>query len=147
MLVRCGICIVMLLECKNLIRHLNCTNNKILNNFNYNRTFPLLEDLYFQEKFEQIQTLFAVYKFNTMHTGTFTYMPVDKNWIYDPLKNPLHNCPTHRRFEVNLRSWRLSVSEVELTYEETENIMVTDGHTLPCYFAGGFANPLLKPFL
>ena len=32
------------LECKNLIRHNYGTNNKILNNFNYNRTFTLLED-------------------------------------------------------------------------------------------------------
>ena len=36
------------LECKNLIRTLHGTNIKILNNFNYNRTFTLLEDQYFQ---------------------------------------------------------------------------------------------------
>ena len=30
------------LECKNFIRHLNGTNNKILNNFNYNGIFTLL---------------------------------------------------------------------------------------------------------
>ena len=28
-----------------------------------------------------------------MYTGTFTFMPADKNWIYDPNKNPDHNCP------------------------------------------------------
>ena len=71
-------------ECKQLIRHLNSTNNKILSNFNYNRTFTLLEDHYFQEKLEQYQTPFTVYTFNTMYTGTFTYMPADKTWIYDP---------------------------------------------------------------
>ena len=32
------------LECKNIIRHLNGTNNKILNNLHYNKTFTLLED-------------------------------------------------------------------------------------------------------
>ena len=36
-----------LLECKNFIRHLNGTNNKILNNLHYNKTFTLLEDHYF----------------------------------------------------------------------------------------------------
>ena len=41
-------------------------------------------------------------------------MPADKNWIYDPKKNTL--------LEVNLLSWRLSVSEIELTYDDTENI-------------------------
>ena len=38
------------LECKTFLRHPNDTNNKILNNLNYNRTFTLLEDHYFREK-------------------------------------------------------------------------------------------------
>ena len=36
------------LECKNVIRHLNGTNNKILKNFFYVKAFTLLEDHYFQ---------------------------------------------------------------------------------------------------
>ena len=55
-----------------------------------------------------------------MYTGTFTFMPADKTWIYDPKNNPFHNCPAHHQFEVNLLSWRLSVSEVELTYDDTK---------------------------
>ena len=35
-------------ECKNIIRHLNGTNDKILNNLYYNKTFTLLEDHYFK---------------------------------------------------------------------------------------------------
>ena len=50
------------LECKNIIRHLNGTNNKILNNLQYNKTFTLLEDHYFQERLEQYQTPFTVYQ-------------------------------------------------------------------------------------
>ena len=41
------------LECLNIIRHLNGTNDKILNNLLYNKTFLLLEDHYFQERLEQ----------------------------------------------------------------------------------------------
>ena len=93
------------LDCKNLMRHLNGTDNKILNNFNCNR-FTLLEDHYFQEQLEQYQTPFTVCQFNKMYTGTFTYMPADKNWIYDPLRNPYHICQAHHQFEVNLVSWR-----------------------------------------
>ena len=37
------------LECKNPIRHLKGTVNKTLNNLNYNKTFTILEDHYFQE--------------------------------------------------------------------------------------------------
>ena len=135
------------LECKNIIRHLNGTDNKILNNLNYNKTFTLLEDHYFQEQLERFQTPFTVYQFNKMYTGTFTYMPADKTWIYDPLRNPYHNCPAHHQFEVNLVSWRLAISEIELTYDDTQNVMIIDGHTLPCYFADGFCKPTTKtPF-
>ena len=129
------------LECKNIIRHLNGTNDKILNNLHYNKTFTLLEDHYFQERLEQYQTLFTVFQSNKMYTGTFTFMPADKNWIYDPTQNPYHNCPAHHQLEVNLVSWRLEISEVELTYDDTPNDMIIDGHTLPCYFADGFCKP------
>ena len=134
-------------ECKNIIRHLNGTNNKILNNLHYNKTFTLLEDHYFHERLEQNQTPFTVYQLNKMYTGTFTFMSADKNWIYDPTHNPYHNCPAHHQFEVNLVSWRLEISEVELTYDDTANVMIIDGHTLPCYFADGFCKPATKtPF-
>ena len=49
------------LECKHNIRHLNVTNNKILNNLHYNKIFTLLEDHYFQERLEQYQNSFTVY--------------------------------------------------------------------------------------
>ena len=74
-------------------------------------------------------------------------MPADKNLIYHPLRNPHHNCPVHRQFEVNLVSCRLAISEIELTYNDTQNVMIIDGHTLPCYFADGFCKPTTKtPF-
>ena len=76
-------------ECKNIIRHLNGTNDKILNNLQYNKTFTLLEDHYFQERLEQYQTPFTVYQLNKMYTGTFTFMPADENWMYDPTKKTL----------------------------------------------------------
>ena len=56
-----------------------CKNDKILNNLQYNKTFTLLENHYFQERLEQYQTPFTVYQLNKMYTGTFTFMPADKN--------------------------------------------------------------------
>ena len=76
-----------------------------------------------------------------MYTGTFTFMLADKNRVYDPTRNPCHNCPALHQFEVNLVSWRQEISEVELTYDDTANVMFLDGHTLPCYFADGFCKP------
>ena len=90
------------LECQNIIRHLNGTNNEKLNNLHYNKTFKLLEDHYYQELLEQFQTPLTVNKLNKMFTGTFTFMPADEDWIYDPNKNPYHNCLAHHQYEVNL---------------------------------------------
>ena len=102
-----------------------------MNNLQYNRTFSLLEDHYFQERSKQYQTPFTVYQLNKMYTGTFTFMHAVKNWIYDPTHNPYRNCQAHHQFEVNLVSWRLENSEVELTYDDTANFMILDGHTYP----------------
>ena len=94
------------LECENIIRRPNGTNNKKkLNNLHYKKTFTLLED-HCQENLlpEQYQTPFTVYRLNRMYTGTFTLTPADKNWIYGPSRNPYHNYPAHHQFEVNLVS-------------------------------------------
>ena len=81
-----------------------------------------------------------------MYTGTFTYMPADKTWIYYTKNNPFHNCPAHNQFEVNLLSWRLSVSEVELTYDVPENLMVMDT-LFNVTLLMVFVSPLLKLLL
>ena len=132
------------LESKNLIRHLKGTNNNILNNLNYNKTFTLLKDHHFQEQLERVQTPFTVHNMNTRYTGTFTLMLADKTWLFDPLRNPLHNCPAHHQFEVNHVRWRLQNHDIDLTYDDTENFMIVDGPTLPCYFADGFCKPTTK---
>ena len=79
-----------------------------------------------------------------MYTGTFTLMPADKTLLDDPKRTPLHNCPAEHQFEPNIVSWRFSVAEIELTYDDTENVMVIDGLTLPCYFADSFCKPTTK---
>ena len=48
------------LECKNIIRHINGTNNKLVNNLQVSKTFTLLEDHYFRKRLEHFQTLFTV---------------------------------------------------------------------------------------
>ena len=76
------------LECKNLIRHLNGSNDKILNNLHNSTTFTRLEDLNCEEKFEQFQNPFTVHKFIKCNTGTFNCMPAVRKRIYGPLRNP-----------------------------------------------------------
>ena len=140
------ICFQRSVKYRRVDRHLDDTNDKISNNLQYNKTFSLLEDHYFQERLEHYQTPFTVYQLNKMYPGTFTFMPADKNWIYDPTQNPYHNCPAHHQFEVNLVSWRLESSEVELTYDDTANDMIIDGH-YPAILQMVFANRQRKLLL
>ena len=82
-----------------------------------------------------------------MYTGTFTFMPADKDWVYYPNKILYHNCPAHHQYEVNIVSWQLEISELELTNDDTENVIIVDGHTVPCYFTEDFCKPTTKtPF-
>ena len=44
-------------------------------------------------------------------------------------------------------SWSLIVREVELTYDEKENILIYIDHTLPCLHGDGFCHPtILTPY-
>ena len=47
-------------------------------------------------------------------------MSADKSWFYDQLRNPLQNCPAQHQIEFNLVSWRLQLSEIDLTFDDTE---------------------------
>ena len=76
-----------------------------------------------------------------MYTGTFTFMPAEEVGFI--IQNEIVLI-TPRQFQVNLISWRLSVSKIVHTYDDTENVMIIDGHTLPCYFADGFSKPTTK---
>ena len=127
------------LKCKNFIRNLHGTNNKITNNLHYKKTSTLLEQI-----LEQYQTPFTVYQINKKYTAAFTFLPAHKDWICDPSKNAYHNCPAHHQFEVNFVCWRLEVSGIELTYDDTENVMNIDEHNLPCYSPDGFCKPTTK---
>ena len=98
------------LECKNIIRHPNGTNNKILNNLHYNKTSTVLEDHYFQERLEQFQPFFTVYKLNKMHTGTFNFMPAVNFQGLNP----------HPIFHVSRREHKTSPALFEVVHNEFE---------------------------
>ena len=58
----------------------------------------------------------------------------------------IKNCPADHQFEVNFVSWRLEFSEIELIYDDTENVMIIDGHKPPCNIADRFCKPTHKTF-
>ena len=70
------------IEFKNLIRYLNGTNSPELNSYDYPTVLTFFDDLSFQRIIEQYQKPFTVKKLNTLTTGIFTYVVVDKDWVY-----------------------------------------------------------------
>ena len=104
----------------------------------------LSEDHYSQGNSEQFQIVLIVHQFNKMYTGTFTFMSADKEWLYDSLTNLYHNCSVHHQFELNLVSWRRLVSEKAFIYDDTENVMNIEGHTLQCYFGDSFCKSTIE---
>ena len=104
----------------------------------------MLEDKFFQEPLQRFETAFTVYKFTTTYTWTFTLMPADKTWLYDPFRNPLHNYPANHQFEVNIACWRLQSYEIDFTCDDTEKVMIIVGHTLPCNIADSFCKQTIK---
>ena len=40
--------------------------------------------------------------------------------------------------------FKLQISEIDLTYDDTENVKILDREILPCYFADGFCKPTTK---
>ena len=113
-------------------------------NFDFSKTDSLLEDHYLQEKLKQYQILFIVYQNIEYYTSTFIVLPANKEWLSDSLNTPPQNCPSNHQFADNLIRWRLSIFELELTNDDTENVVSIDGQILPCYFADGFCKPTTK---
>ena len=67
----------------------------------------------------------------------------DKNWMTSKSRNRYSSCG-RKQHELLLQSWKLTISEIEITYDDKENKMIYDGHTLPCLHTDGYCKPTNK---
>ena len=67
-------------------------------------------------------------------------MSVDKTWMNKKGHNKYSSCG-YKQHELLLKSWKLTISEIEITYDDKENKMIYDGHTLPCLHTDGYCKP------
>ena len=49
-----------------------------------------------------------------------------------------------KQHELLIQSWKLTISEIEITYDDKENKMIYDGHTLPCLHTDGYCKPTIQ---
>ena len=56
-------------------------------------------------------------------------------------------CKDKHEYTIEKDSWFLIFREVELTYDEKENTLLYNDHTLPCLHDDGFCHPtILTPY-
>ena len=134
-------------ECKNAIRLLNGTDNPQLNSYNYNNSFTYFDDIVKQKTLEEKQPHFKVRKLNTFHYGAFAYITNSRKLVLDAKLKERSVCWDTYEYIIEKDSWSLIIREIELTYDDKENLLIYNGHTLPCYHNDGFCQPtILTPY-
>ena len=73
-----------------MIRYLNASDSKELNNYNKQSSFSFFDDSDYQNKIEQVQQPFTVKRLNAWHIGTFVYDEHYPDWI---VNFTLHKIP------------------------------------------------------
>ena len=64
-----------------MIRYLNATDSKELNNYNMQSSVSFFDDSVYQNKIEQVQQPFRVKRLNSWQIGTFVYDEQSPDWI------------------------------------------------------------------
>ena len=131
-------------ECNNMIRYLNATDSNELNNYNIQSSFSFFDDRGYQNKIEQVQKQFRVKELNAWHTGTFVYDEHYQDWIVNFTQNHYSRCRSDREHLITRNSWKLRMTNAEITYDDRNNQMIHDGYILPCYHSNGFCKPATR---
>ena len=132
------------IECKNMIRYLNATDSNELNNYNIQNSISFFDDRDYQNKIEQIQQPFRVEKLNAWQIGTFVYDEHYQDWIVNFTQIYYSRCRSHREHLITRKSWKLRITNAEITYDDRNNQMIHDGYILPCYHSDGFCKPTTR---
>ena len=132
------------IDCKNMIRYLNATDSKELNNYNIQSSFSFFDDSDYQNKIERVQQPFRVNKLNAWLIETFVYDEHYQDWIVNFTQNRYSRCRSDREHLITRQSWKLRITNAEITYENKNNQMIHDGNIFPCYHSDGFCKPTTR---
>ena len=125
-------------ECKNMIRYINATDIKELNTYNIQSSFSFFDDSDCQNKIEQVQQPFRVKRLNAWHIGSFVNDEHYPDWIVNFTQNTYSRCRSDREHLITRKSWKIRITNAEITYDDKNNQMIHDGYMLPCYHSDGF---------
>ena len=60
------------------------------------------------------------------------------------MQNYYSRCTSDREHLVSRQSWKLRITNAEITYDDKNNQMIHDGYILPCYHSDGFCKPTTR---
>ena len=103
-----------------------------------------MDDNDYQNKIERVQQSFRVNKLNAWHIGTFVYDEHYQDWIVNFTQNYYSRCRSDREHLITQQSWKLRITNAEITYDEKNKQMIHDGYILPCYHSDGFCKPTTR---
>ena len=119
-----------------MIRYLNAIDSNEIDNYNIQSSFSFFDDNDYQNKIERVQQL-RVNKLNAWHIGTFVYDEHYQDWIVNFTQNYYSRCRSDREHLITRQSWKLRVTNAEITYDDKNNQMIHDGYILPSYHSDG----------
>ena len=129
---------------QNMMRNLNATDSNELNNYIIQNSFSIFDDSNYQNKIEQVQQPFRVERINAWHIGTFVYDEHYPDWIVYFTQNIYSRCRSDREHLISRKSWKLRITNAEITYDDKNNQMIHVGYMLPCYHSDGFCKPTAR---
>ena len=132
------------IECKNMIRCLNATDSNELNNYNIQSSFSFFDDSDYQNKIERVQQPFRVNKLNAWHIGTFVYDEHYRDCLVNFTQNHYSRYRSDKEHLITRQSWKLRITNAEITYDNKNNQIIHDGYILPCYHSDGFCKPTTR---
>ena len=127
-----------------MIRYLNATDSNELNNYNIQSSFTFFEYSDYQKKVEHFQKPCRIEKLNAWDIGTFVYDEHYPDWIVNFTQNLYSRCRRDREHLITRQSWKLRITNAELTYDDRNNHMVHDGYILPSFQSDGFCKPTTR---
>ena len=127
-----------------MIRYLNATDSNDLHSYNIQSSFSFFDDSDYQNIIEQVQQPFGVKIINAWHNGTFVYDEHFPDWIVNFTQNTYSRCRSYKEHLITRKSWKLRITNAEITYDDKNNQIIHDGYMLPCYHSDGFCKPTTR---
>ena len=92
-------------------------------------------------KFNKFNNHLELEDLNAWHIGTFVYDKHYQDWIVNFTQNHYSRCRSDREHLITRKSWKLRITNAEISYDNRNNQTIHDGYILPCYHSYGFCKP------